>query len=67
MRKRIDDPTRPEGFYYGYESAADCLADYDAEAKHGGTRAESVVGYSCLWIFLAAIVVLSVIAGLFQW
>ena len=65
LKKRIEDPTRPEGFYYGYDSAAECMADYEADLKKKQTSdLEAVIGYTCLGVFLAVIVLLSVIAGL---
>lgn len=68
MKKLIADPMRPEGHYYGYDSAAECLADYEADLKARRTSGfESVAGYACLWVFLAAIVGLSILAGIFQW
>jgi hypothetical protein len=68
MKKKIDDPTHPKGYYYGYDSAADCLADYDAElGRRRASGAEAVAGYTCFWVFLAAVVVLSVLAGVFNW
>jgi hypothetical protein len=68
VKKKIEDPSRPEGFYYGYESIADCMKDYETDCRRrGSTEAESITGYACLWVFLAAIVILSIIAGVFQW
>jgi hypothetical protein len=68
MKKRIADPTRPEGYYYGYESAEDCLADYENDAKRQhGSNLEAVAGFACLWVFLAAVVILTILAGLFKW
>ena len=68
MKKKIADPTRPEGHYYGYDSAADCLADYDAELRSNhSSDFEGLVGYICLWVFLAVVVLLSIIAGLAKW
>jgi hypothetical protein len=68
MKKKIDDPTRPEGFYYGYETAEDCLADFESEMKNShGSDVEAAAGYTCLWVFLAALVTLSILAGLFHW
>jgi hypothetical protein len=68
MKRRIEDPTRPEGHYYGYESAADCLADFEADlGKKRTTDMEAVAGYACLWVFLVTVVVLSVLAGLYDW
>lgn len=68
MKKRINDPARPEGFYYGYESAADCLADYEGDlARERNSSIESVLGYTFLWVFLAAVVILSIIAGAASW
>ncbi len=68
MKKKIADSTRPEGFYYGYETAEECLAEFDTEAKHSHTSdLEALTGYSCLWVFLAVLVALSILAGLFRW
>jgi hypothetical protein len=65
MKKRIDDPTHPQGYYYGYDSAAECLAEYDAELGKGRTsQIETLAGYTCLWVFLAVLVVLSIVIGL---
>ena len=68
MKKRIEDPTRPEGCYFGYSSAEECLSDYESEAgKKRSSDFEAIAGYACLTIFLAAVVALSVIAGVFKW
>jgi hypothetical protein len=68
MKKKIEDSTRPGGYYYGYESAEDCLADFESDlGETHGSNIEAVAGYTCLWVFLAAVVALSIIAGLFKW
>ncbi len=67
-KRMIEDPTRPEGYRWGYESAEECLAEYEADLKRSEAEVAftRIAAWTALGILIALTVILSVAAGLMK-